>query len=76
MAKKIKVTIVFGEDAANLQHEKEYKTVRGLKKCMEANNVYGRVVTREFDTLAEKEAYLQGVKDMDGWLDWCIFKKI
>ena len=76
MEKKFKITIVFGEKAANFQREMQYETIRELKEGMQANDVYGLVVTREFNTLTEKEAYLQGVEDMDGCFDWYIFENI
>jgi len=28
------------------------------------------VTTREFDTIAEVNAYIQGIDDMDGWYDY------
>lgn len=58
---KYKVTIIFGEYAA-----KAYMNdgVEGIRD----HYGEGQLTVREFDTEAEKKAYIMGIDDSDGWL--------
>jgi len=48
---------------------REPKTVTVIfGQCEEARSQ--TKTTKEFDTEAEKAAYLEGLEDMDGWLDY------
>lgn len=65
MSKKKKVTVVmvFGEDAADVYCDEGFMAMR---KYIEGGNG-GQLVKHEFDTEAERNAYIRGVWDMDGW---------
>lgn len=58
---KYKVTIIFGEYAA-----KAYMNdgVEGIRDHSDK----GQLTVREFDTEAEKKAYIMGIDDSYGWL--------
>ena len=58
---KCKVTIIFGEYAA-----KAYIN-DGVEGILEHYDE-GQLAVREFDTKAERDAYVKGVDDADGWL--------
>lgn len=58
---KYRVTVIFGEYAA-----KAYMNdgVEGIRDHYDE----GQLTVREFDTEAERDAYIKGVDDSDGWL--------
>jgi len=59
--KKHRVTVIFGEYAA-----KAYMTdgVDGIREHYDE----GQLTVREFDTEAERKAYIMGIDDAYGWL--------
>lgn len=59
--KKFKVTVIFGEYAA-----KAY-IVDGVEGIREHYGE-GQLTVKEFDTEAERRAYIAGIDDADGWL--------
>ena len=58
---KFKVTVIFGEYAARAYGN------GGVKEMIEHMDE-GQLMVREFDTEAERRAYIMGVDDSDGWL--------
>ena len=58
---KYKVTVIFGEYAA-----KAYMS-DGVDGIVEHQDE-GQLLVREFDTEAERKAYMMGIDDSDGWL--------
>lgn len=60
--KKFKAVVVFGEDAAKAYANGDMKHMYGLIR-----NCDGSLLQREFDTEAERKAYIMGIDDMDGW---------
>ncbi|MBQ8713105.1 MAG: hypothetical protein IJ551_09860 [Prevotella sp.] len=65
---KFKVTIIFGENAA-----KAYMS--GGVEEMSEHMSEGSLAVREFDTEAERKAYIMGVDDSDGWLGAAVLSK-
>jgi hypothetical protein len=64
MAKrKFKAVVVFGETAANAYGWEDMK-----KMCSLVRGGEGSLSVREFDTEAERRAYILGIDDADGWL--------
>lgn len=60
-----KVTVIFGSDAVREYFDNSKATIKSLKTL-------GDVVKRAFSTKAELDAYLTGLSDSDGWLDYAI----
>jgi hypothetical protein len=65
---KYKATIVFGEYAA-----KAY--CNGGIEEMAEHMAEGQLTVREFDTEAERRAYIMGIDDSDGWLGAAVLSK-
>jgi len=65
---KYKVTIIFGEYAA-----KAY--CNGGVEEMAEHMSEGQLTVREFDTEAERRAYIMGIDDSDGWLGAAVLSK-
>lgn len=65
---KYKVTVIFGEYAA-----KAYMSdgVAGIEEHLDE----GQLSVREFDTEAERKAYIMGIDDADGWLGAAILSE-
>lgn len=57
------VVVVFGQMATSAISENE--PLRDKYGCID-----GDVVERKFNTKAELNAYLQGINDMDGWMEY------
>jgi len=66
-----KVTTVFGERATRIFHD------QGITSADEdiAQMGGGAIVEREFETEAEKIAYLRGLEDAGGWADYAVYKE-
>lgn len=62
MSKKFVVVVIFGEQAAKTYCE---EGLNAAKDCI--LNGDGTVMKREFDTEAERNAYMEGCRDADGW---------
>jgi len=60
-----KVTVILGSDAVREYFDNSKATIKSLKTL-------GDVVKRTFSTKAELDAYLTGLSDSDGWLDYAI----
>lgn len=61
-AKKYQVAVVLGEDAAECYDE------YGLKELSKRiSELGGNVVSHEFDTPAERNAYIMAMEDANGW---------
>ena len=70
MAKKIcELVMVFGSGAARAYLE---DGIKALKKAI--SNGDGAIYRRQFNTTGEKEAYLQGLEDMNGWQDYAYIR--
>ena len=65
---KYKATIIFGEYAA-----KAY--CNGGVEEMAEHMDEGQLTVREFDTEAERRAYIMGIDDSDGWLGAAVLSK-
>lgn len=64
MAKrKFKAVVIFGETAANAYGWEDMK-----KMCSLVREGEGSLSVREFGTEAERNAYILGIDDADGWL--------
>ena len=57
--------MVFGSSATDAYLE---EGVKAMKKVL--NNGDGQLLRREFKTTAERNAYMLGLEDMNGWEDW------
>ena len=62
------MTIIFGEYAA-----KAY--CNGGVEEMAEHMSEGQLTVREFDTEAERRAYIMGIDDSDGWLGAAVLSK-
>lgn len=60
-----KVTVIFGSEAVREYFDNSKATIKSLKTL-------GDVVRRSFATKAELDAYLTGLADSDGWLEYAI----
>lgn len=60
-----KVTVILGSDAVREYFDNSKATIKSLKTL-------GDVVKITFSTKAELDAYLTGLSDSDGWLDYAI----
>lgn len=60
-----KVTVIFGSDAVRQYYDSPRTSIMHLKEL-------GDVVKRSFATKAELDAYLTGLADSDGWLEYAI----
>lgn len=60
-----KVTVIFGTDAVREYNGNSRATIKSLKEL-------GSVVKRSFSTKAELDAYLTGLADSDGWMEYAI----
>lgn len=67
MKKKYKVVVIFGENAATSYFE---GGLYAAKDCI--LNGDGMIIKKEFDTEAERNAYIEGCKDNDGWCGYSI----
>lgn len=65
MAKKIRCAVVFGTRATHRYDEQDFK---GLHEVVRDGD--GSVCIREFDTEAERKAFLEGIEAGDGWCDY------
>lgn len=63
--KSHKVTVIFGTDAVREYSDNSRATIKSL-------NELGSVVKRSFSTKAELDAYLTGLEDSDGWMEYAI----
>lgn len=61
--KKFKTVVIFGETAA-----KAYGWEDMEKMCSLVREGDASLGVREFDTEAERKAYILGIDDADGWL--------
>lgn len=62
--KKYQVAVVLGEYAAECYEEYGLKL---LRKRINENEVDGNVISREFDSQAERNAYIMAMEDANGW---------
>ena len=62
--KKFKVVVVFGEEATNAYGWDDYERMCRLLKQGD-----GTLMESEFDTEAERDAYIKGIDDAKGWID-------
>lgn len=67
--KKFDVVVVFGETASKMYWE-NYNEDEPIKES--ELEEYGSVVRRSFETEAERNAYLKGLEDSDGWNDYAV----
>lgn len=66
------VTVIFGEEAVKKfvwEFDEEFS--EEFERQLEEED-WGSILTNEFDTEAERQAYLQGIDDAQGWLDVCV----
>ena len=61
--KKFKVTVIFGEFAAKAYIE---DGVEGIREHFDEYDE-GQLTVKEFDTEAERRAYIAGIEDADRW---------
>ena len=62
---KIKLTVIFGEKACEAFYD---GGMRAVKKVVDYDGD-GAIEERYFDTDAEKDAYVLGLSDADGWFE-------
>jgi len=67
---KYKATIIFGEYAA-----KAYCNGGVEEMAERIGEAEGQLTVREFDTEAERRAYIMGIDDSDGWLGAAVLSK-
>lgn len=67
---KFKVFMLFGEEAAGRYEQGEFDELAEVLMYHA-----GDLVCREFETEAEKNAYLQGIEDCDGWMSWAVMSE-
>lgn len=65
--KKIKVFVVRGFDFVNVYLDGDFKSFRKLIEDYDCG-----VICREFDTEEERQAYLQGVYDAEGYMECAV----
>ena len=58
---------MFGEYAAKAYGDEDFE-----KMCSHLKQGDGSISVREFDTEAERNAYIQGIDDCDGWWDYAV----
>ena len=68
MGKKFRLKVVFGEDATREVTEHPKTTYAKLRELGDAKKI-------SFDSEAEREAYIQGIEDAQGWMEVCWEKK-
>jgi hypothetical protein len=61
-----KSIIIFGQISVNKWND----GVRSSRKLSKD----GDIITREFATQAERDAYYEGIHDMNGWMDFQILE--
>lgn len=66
-----RVYIGFGEDMSRALADQEYEEVVKL-----TNELGNQLTYRDFETEAEAKAYIQGINDMYGWLDFWILEDL
>ena len=64
------MTIIFGEYAA-----KAYCNGGVEEMAERIGEAQGQLTVREFDTEAERRAYIMGIDDSDGWLGAAVLSK-
>lgn len=66
--KRISIVVVFGENAADSYME---EGIKAMRRTIEDDGD-GALLRRYFDTDAERQAYIQGISDMEGWQGYAI----
>ena len=67
MVKKIRCAVVFGTRATHRYDAQDFK---GLHDVVREGD--GSVCIREFDTEAERKAFIEGIEAGDGWCDYML----
>jgi hypothetical protein len=67
---KVKCAVVFGTRATHRYDEQDFEGLHEV--CRDGD---GSIVIREFDTEAERRAYIMGIDDSDGWLGAAVLSK-
>lgn len=67
MSKKYVTVVIFGETAAKTYCDEGLQAAKDL-----VLNGDGKVIKKEFDSEAERNAYMEGCRDSAGWWDNCI----
>jgi hypothetical protein len=62
---KLKCAVVFGSRATSRYDEQDFKGLHEV--CRDGD---GSIVIREFDTEAERKAFIEGIEAGDGWCDY------